>query len=169
MLTPTEHDLFFQTSAVFFSLKPKKVSVVLMPKLHQTATIGHVMKTRFSNYKSFLWWMLTKPTKWYFFNVMSLHPFHMQFKNDCVRARHLRRNWEKGRQMDFIPTRHHTRTLTEDDGTLCLHKQPIIMMMNGCGHMAIVSLFLHACLSIWDGSSNHSSLFSLALVNSLSN
>lgn len=42
--------------------------------------------------------------------------------------------------MDFIPTRHHARTLTKDDGTLCLHKQPIIMMMNGCGHMAIVSL-----------------------------
>lgn len=50
--------------------------------------------------------------------------------------------------MGSIPRTNPTRTLGEDGGALSLHKQAVIMMMNGCGHMAIVSLFLHACLSI---------------------
>lgn len=53
------------------------------------------------------------------------------------------------------PRRHCTRTFSRDDKTLCLRKQPIITMMNGCGCVAIVSLALILCgrLSIWDESS----------------
>lgn len=48
-----------------------------------------------------------------------------------------------------------TRTFSRADRTLCLCKQPIITMMNGCGRVAIVSLalILRGRLSIWDESS----------------
>lgn len=50
--------------------------------------------------------------------------------------------------MGFIPLTNPARTSSEDDGAPGLHKQAIITMMNGGGQTAIVSLFLHACLSI---------------------
>lgn len=50
--------------------------------------------------------------------------------------------------MGFIPQTNQARASGEDDGALGLRKQPIIMMMNGRGQTAIVSLFLHARLSI---------------------
>lgn len=64
--------------------------------------------------------------------------------------------------MGFIPQTNQARTLGEDDGALSLHKQPAITMMNGGGQTAIVPLFLHACLSISDGSSNGCTPFSSA-------
>lgn len=86
-------------------------------------------------------------------------------------AHRLRKNREEERQMDFIPERHHARTFSEDDRTLCLHKQPIIMMMNGCGQMAIVSLSL-LYMPAYQYEMDHqiaAHYFLQALVNSLSN
>lgn len=86
-------------------------------------------------------------------------------------AHHRRKNREEERQMDFIPEGHRARTLSEDDGTLCVHKQPIIMMMNGRGQMAIVSLSL-LYMPAYQYEMDHqiaAHCFLQALVNSLSN